>query len=89
MKAMQEKFRKVLGKAQDIKLEWKKVFKCIDTDGDGQLGFEEFLTAACDRQKLITGQNNLEQAFNILDSDKDGKLSLRELQSAFSDKVEQ
>ena len=32
---MQEKFRRILGKTQDIKLEWEKVFKCIDTDGDG------------------------------------------------------
>ena len=35
MKPTQEKFRRVLGKTQDIKLEWEKVFKCIDTDGDG------------------------------------------------------
>ena len=61
---------------------------CIDADGDKKLGFEEFLTAACDRQKLITGENNLEQAFKILDKNQDGKLSLDELQQAFSEKVE-
>ena len=47
------------------------------------------MTAACDRQKLITGQRHLEQAFEILDLDKDGKLSPKELKKAFSDKVEQ
>ena len=65
------------------------MFKCIDTDKDGKIGFEEFLTAATDRQKLITRENNLKQAFDILDKNKNGKLELKEFQEAFSDKVEQ
>ena len=85
---MEDTFRRVLGKKASDKLEWDKVFRCIDTDKDGKLGFEEFFTAASDRQKLITGENNLEQAFDILDKDKDGKITLEELQKAFSDEVE-
>ena len=88
MQQVEQNFRLVLGKKPDVKLEWDKVFRCIDTDQDGKLGFEEVLTAASDRQKLITGENYLEQAFDILDKDKDGKITLEELQKAFSDKVD-
>ena len=79
MKTVQETFRRVLGKKPEVSLEWDKVFRCIDTDKDGQLGFEEFLTAASDRKKLITGDKNLQQAFDMLDKDKDGKITLEEL----------
>ena len=79
MQQVEEKFRRILGKSPKDKLEWDKVFKCIDTDKDGKIGFEEFLTAATDRQKLITGENNLKQAFYILDKDKSGKLKLEDL----------
>jgi len=46
---VEDTFRKVLGKKGTEKLEWDKVFRCIDTDKDGKLGFEEFFTAASDR----------------------------------------
>ena len=51
---------------------------CLDVDNDGLVGFDEFVTAASDRHRLIMGENHLhlEQAFEILDKDKNGAISL-------------
>ena len=49
---------------------------CLDVDNDGLVGFDEFVTAASDRHRLIMGENNLKQAFEILDKDKNGAISL-------------
>ena len=58
--------------------------KCINVDGNGQIGFDEFVTAASDRYRLITGEGHLKQAFDILDVDKDGEISIDELKKTFA-----
>jgi Ca2+-binding EF-hand superfamily protein len=56
----------------------------MDTDGDGRINLEEFLTATSEMQ-MIHHQNNIWWAFNQLDTDGDGKITLEELQAALGD----
>lgn len=51
------------------------MMKKADTNGDGNVDYSEFLTAAFDKVKLIT-EPNLEKAFKIFDKDGDGSISM-------------
>ena len=64
MAKVTEDFYTVLGKSKyDFKIEWNRVFKCIDVKGDGQIFSAQFYAAASNRKKLVTSKNNLEHAF--------------------------
>ena len=52
--------------------------KAADFDGDGRINYDEFMTAAYNRQKLLN-QENLTQAFISLDRNSDGTISRSEL----------
>ena len=65
-------FKLALGKKANFEPDWDKLVKCIDVDNDGKIGFDEFVTTASDRYRLITGEGHLKQAFDLLDVDKDG-----------------
>ena len=56
---IKETFKLSLGKDADFEPDWEKLVKCIDVDGDGQVGFDEFVTAASNRYRLITGEGHL------------------------------
>ena len=63
--------------------DWQKVIAAIDSNGDGQIDYDEFMTAAANRAKLLN-KENLKAAFNALDSSGDGKITADELETAFS-----
>ena len=50
----------------------------IDTDHNGFIEYNEFLTAAMG-EEVSNYKNKLENAFNIIDKDKNGKISVKEL----------
>ena len=81
---VKDQFKKSLGKEKSFEPDWEKLAKCITVDGNGEIGFDEFVTAASDRYRLITGEGHLKQAFDILDVDKDGEISTDELKQAFA-----
>ena len=81
---IKETFKLSLGKDADFEPDWEKLVKCIDVDGDGQVGFDEFVTAASNRYRLITGEGHLKQAFDIIDGDNDGEISTEDLKQAFA-----
>ena len=58
--------------------EWEKVIYSIDTNNDGLIDYDEFMTAASNRVKLLNDQN-LRNAFEVLDSSGDGFISAVEL----------
>ena len=55
----------------------------MDADGDGEIDFSEFITAAFNTRTLLT-QENLDAAFKTFDKDGNGKITKDELQAIFS-----
>lgn len=56
--------------------------KSVDLNGDGVIDYQEFITAAFDRQKTLSEQN-LNATFKIFDSNGDGQISKDELKEIF------
>ena len=54
------------------------LLKNIDSDNNGYIGFEEFLIASINKEKILT-EKNLKLAFNVFDRDKSGGISQNEL----------
>jgi hypothetical protein len=50
----------------------------MDQDNNGYIGFEEFLIASINKEKILT-EKNLKMAFNVFDRDKSGGISQNEL----------
>lgn len=46
--------------------DWDKILDAMDTNGDGQIDFNEFLAAAYDRKKLLN-EKNVKMAFEMFD----------------------
>jgi Ca2+-binding EF-hand superfamily protein len=63
--------------------DWSGLVSALDVNGDRMVDYNEFLTAAYNRNKLINNQN-LKKAFEVLDRNKDGVISKDELKQCFS-----
>lgn len=50
----------------------------MDADGDGEIDFTEFISAAFDKRALLT-QENLDAAFKTFDADGNGRITKDEL----------
>lgn len=55
----------------------------VDTDRNGTIDYNEFLTATMDKEKL-TSKTNLELAFKSFDKDGSGKINLNEIKAIFN-----
>ena len=55
----------------------------VDTDKNGTIDYNEFLTATIDKEKL-TSKINLELAFKSFDRDGSGKINLNEIKAIFN-----
>lgn len=54
----------------------------MDTNGDGVVSYDEFITAAINKVALLN-KSNIDAAFNIIDSDGSGQITMEELKAAF------
>ena len=76
---LSEGFRAILGEVVDAEL--GAIMELADLDGDGELGFSEWLVASSRRESLIN-EKRLRQAFCYFDKDNSGGITLEELKEA-------
>ncbi len=60
----------------------EKIFKSLDTNGDGMINYTEFLAATVDKKKALTMQN-LQFAFHHFDADGSGYITEQDLTEVF------
>ena len=56
----------------------RRIFELVDADHNGYIGYEEFIRATVDRNKVLTDQK-LESAFRLFDKNGDGFISAIEI----------
>ena len=66
----------------DADKEVDRIFRQVDTDGNGFIEFSEFVTVTVDKKKLLTKQR-LKQAFSLFDNDGDGNIDIEEFKKIF------
>ena len=59
-----------------------KIMTMCDTNHDNKIEYTEFVTAAFDKQKLLS-KENIRRAFDLLDTDCNNTISTEELRQAF------
>ena len=72
----------ILGTLKAQASDWEELVEQLDINGDGKIDYQEFITAAVNRAKLINDQN-LEMAFKMFDQDGNGQISIAELKNVF------
>ena len=60
----------------------EKIFRSLDSNGDGLINYSEFLAATVDRKKALTMQN-LQFAFHHFDVDGQGYITEQDLAEVF------
>ena len=73
----------IIGNTTKSEKEWKEFYGKMDLDGDGQISFDEFISAAIDSRSLMI-QSNIQEVFNMIDVDHDGYLTKEELEQSFA-----
>ena len=72
----------ILGSLKAQASDWEELVEHLDINGDGRIDYQEFITAAVNRVKLINDQN-LATAFKMFDQDGNGQISTAELKRVF------
>ena len=79
MGQVEKVFLNVLGRIPN----WKALVSSIDSDENGRVNYEEFLTAASNKAKLFSDKN-LRIAFDILDKNGNGFICKDDLKETFT-----
>ena len=61
---------------------WKELFDEIDTDGSGAIDYGEFVTAAVNKQAMLSSEN-IDMMFKLYDKDGDGEITATEFKDVF------
>jgi calcium-dependent protein kinase len=70
-------YKKIYG-SKTPEYDAKLIFESVDADHNGYIGYEEFIRATVDRNKILTDQK-LESAFRLFDKNGDGFISAVEI----------
>lgn len=74
--------KEVLGHVKANMTIFDEILDTLDKNRNGVIDYTEFLTAAADKELLLT-EENLRFAFNMFDIDKNGSISKPELKQIF------
>ena len=66
LKELRNGMIETLGSLKAQASDWSELIEQLDTNGDGQIDYGEFITASVNRAKLIN-QQNLDMAFQMFD----------------------
>lgn len=66
--------------------QWKSILEAMDQNGDNKINFAEFITAAINREKIVS-KHNLQATFKMFDSNGDGSISIDELKAVFQGSI--
>lgn len=75
---MKQAFKDANVNAEDV----ERIFRSLDTNGDGLINYSEFLAATVDKKKALTMQN-LQFAFHHFDVDNSGFITEQDLTEVF------
>ncbi len=78
MQEVKQAFKDANVNADDI----ERIFRQLDTNGDGLINYSEFLAATVDKKKALTMQN-LQFAFHHFDVDNSGYITEQDLTEVF------
>ena len=76
-----EGYKKTYGSVDEGEID--NMINSIDLDGNGVIDYNEFLTCAMNKDKILKN-DNLEICFKAFDSDNSGKISLDEISAIFN-----
>ena len=75
-----------LYKSSSLKKDIDEIFKNLDMDNDGYIGYEEFVRGAVDKEYFIQ-PNVLKFAFRYFDKDGSGEITFNEIEELFYESV--
>jgi len=75
-----------LYKSSSLKNDIDEIFKNLDMDNDGYIGYEEFVRGAVDKEYFIQ-PNVLKFAFRYFDKDGSGEITFNEIEELFYESV--
>jgi calcium-dependent protein kinase len=75
-------YAKILGK-EKAKQEVARIFRMVDTDGNGSIDYSEFVTACINKESILS-KKRLKAAFRIFDKDNSGGIDMDELKEIFN-----
>jgi Ca2+-binding EF-hand superfamily protein len=64
-------------------VDWQEIIAECDTNHDGVIDFQEFMSACIDR-RVLENKSDLLIAFKILDANSDNKISIEDFDDLFS-----
>lgn len=73
----------IASKIGSTQTDFDEILRAADSNNDGKVSYNEFITAAADRTAVVQ-KKNLDKAFKMFDADNNGFITIDELKAAFA-----
>ena len=82
MEEIRDGLKRVMGQIKGNLKEFEDLLMALDKNCNGVIDYSEFLTAAVNKQRLLS-QENLKMAFRMFDTDNSGTITENEMKQIF------